>query len=65
MCRHFSVSRTNLREAVKVLAIKGLIELRPRTGIRLWPCDAWNFVDRDLLGWLCEAGVDERFIQDL
>jgi DNA-binding FadR family transcriptional regulator len=65
LCRHFRVSRTILREAVKVLAAKGLIELRPRTGIRVRPRDAWNLVDPDLLGWLCEAGVDERFIRDL
>src|SRR5262250_3757907 len=58
LCRHFNVSRTILREAVKVLAAKGLIEVRPRTGIRVRPRDEWNLVDPDLLGWLCEAGVD-------
>src|SRR5215831_6104607 len=63
--RHFSVSRTVLREAVKVLAAKGLIEVRPRTGIRVRPRDEWNLVDPDLLGWLCEAGVDDLFIRDL
>src|SRR5262245_49541552 len=65
LCRHFSVSRTILREAVKVLAAKGLIEVRPRTGIRVRPRQEWNLVDPDLLGWLCEAGVDELFIRDL
>jgi DNA-binding FadR family transcriptional regulator len=65
LCRHFSVSRTILREAVKVLAAKGLIEVRPRTGIRVRPRDEWNLVDPDLLGWLCEAGVDDLFIRDL
>src|SRR5437764_2694732 len=65
LCRHFSVSRTILREAVKVLAAKGLIEVRPRTGIRVRPRNEWNLVDPDLLGWLCEAGVDDRFIRDL
>jgi DNA-binding FadR family transcriptional regulator len=65
LCRHFSVSRTILREAVKVLAAKGLIEVRPKTGIRVRPRDEWNLVDPDLLGWLCEAGVDDLFIRDL
>src|SRR5205814_6667461 len=63
--RYFHVSRTILREAVKVLAAKGLIEVRPRTGIRVRPRDEWNLVDPDLLGWLCEAGVDDLFIRDL
>jgi DNA-binding FadR family transcriptional regulator len=65
LCRHFSVSRTILRESVKVLAAKGLIELRPKTGIRVRPRDEWNLVDPDLLIWLCEAGVDEDFVRDL
>jgi DNA-binding FadR family transcriptional regulator len=65
LCRHFHVSRTVLREAVKVLAAKGLIDLRPRVGIRVRPREEWNLVDPDLLGWLCEAGVDERFGRDL
>ena len=65
LCRHFDVSRTILREAVKVLAAKGLIEVRPRTGIRVRPRNEWNLVDPDLLSWLCEAGVDDVFIRDL
>jgi DNA-binding FadR family transcriptional regulator len=65
LCRHLNVSRTILREAVKVLAAKGLIEVRPKIGIRVRPRNEWNLVDPDLLGWLCEAGVDEPFIRDL
>jgi GntR family galactonate operon transcriptional repressor len=65
LCRHFQVSRTVLREAVKVLAAKGLIELRPKTGMHVRPRSQWNLVDPDLLSWLCEAGVDELFVRDL
>jgi DNA-binding FadR family transcriptional regulator len=65
LCRHFNVSRTILREAVKVLAAKGLIEVRPRIGIRVRPRNEWSLVDPDLLGWLCEAGVDDLFVRDL
>src|SRR5262249_55769407 len=65
LCRHLNVSRTILREAVKVLVAKGLIELRPKTGIRVRPRNEWNLVDPDLLSWLCEAGVDEAFIRHL
>lgn len=65
LSRHLNVSRTILREAVKVLVAKGLIELRPKTGIRVRARDEWNLVDPDLLSWLCEAGVDDLFIRDL
>src|SRR4029450_12483566 len=36
------VSRTVLREALKVLAGKGLIESRPKTGTRVRPRANWN-----------------------
>jgi DNA-binding FadR family transcriptional regulator len=65
LCLHFDVSRTILREAVKVLAAKGVIELRPKTGIVVRPRNKWNLVDPDLLGWICEAGVDDVFVRDL
>src|SRR5262245_10667008 len=65
LCQHFQVSRTVLREAVKVLVAKGLIELRPKTGMHVRPRSDWNLVDPDLLRWLCEAGVDEPFVRDL
>src|SRR5437870_13607647 len=65
LCNHFQVSRTVLRESVKVLAAKKLVVLRPKTGMLVRPRSEWNMVDPDLLGWLCEAGVDERFVHDL
>jgi len=45
------VSRTVLREVIKVLAGKGLIESRPKTGTRVRPRAAWNFLDPDVLAW--------------
>jgi GntR family transcriptional regulator, galactonate operon transcriptional repressor len=65
LCRHFDVSRTVLRECVKVLSAKGLIRLRPKTGLHVRPRSEWNLVDPDLLSWLCEAGVDDVFVRDL
>lgn len=45
------VSRTVLREAIKVLAGKGLVESRPKTGTRVRPRADWNFLDPDVLSW--------------
>jgi DNA-binding FadR family transcriptional regulator len=45
------VSRTVLREAIKVLAGKGLVESRPKTGTRVRPRAEWNFLDPDVLSW--------------
>jgi GntR family transcriptional regulator, galactonate operon transcriptional repressor len=46
------VSRTTLREAIKILSGKGLLELRPRVGTKVSPHERWNFLDRDVLHWL-------------
>lgn len=45
------VSRTVLREAIKVLAGKGIVESRPRIGTRVRPRKDWNFLDPDVLVW--------------
>lgn len=52
------VSRTVLREVIKVLAGKGLIESRPKTGTRVRPRAAWNFLDPDVLAWRYAATSD-------
>jgi DNA-binding FadR family transcriptional regulator len=44
-------SRGVLREAMKVLAAKGLVVARPRTGTRVRPPEAWNHLDPDVLAW--------------
>ena len=47
----FGVSRTVLREAIKVLAAKGLVESRTKIGTRVKPRDQWNMLDPDVLSW--------------
>jgi DNA-binding FadR family transcriptional regulator len=63
---HLKVSRTALRESIKVLAAKGLVEVRPKLGIRILPREQWNLIDPDLLAWRSEAGVvDDLFVRNL
>lgn len=50
-------SRTVVREAVKVLAAKGLVESRPKTGTRVRSRDAWNLLDPDVLAWQQEGAA--------
>jgi DNA-binding FadR family transcriptional regulator len=45
------VSRNALREAVKVLVGKGLLEVRPKTGMRVRPRSEWNLLDPSVLTW--------------
>jgi len=59
------VSRTALREAVKVLAAKGLVEVRRKTGTRVRPQHDWNALDPDVLNWLFSGKGFEVGIPDL
>jgi DNA-binding FadR family transcriptional regulator len=54
LARHFAVSRTVTREAVKMLTAKGLLSARPRQGTVVEPEAAWNLFDADVLRWLLE-----------
>lgn len=53
----FGVGRGVIREAIKILAGKGLVSVRPRHGTHVLPRRDWSLLDRDVLGWL--VGTDE------
>lgn len=59
------VSRTAYREAVRILAAKGLIESRPKAGTRVTPRARWNLLDPDLLAWMFSGEPDPAFVRDL
>ena len=65
LCRTLDVSRTALREAIKVLAAKGLLESRPRVGTWVRPQASWNMLDPDVLSWRCATGPDAQFLRHL
>ncbi|WP_432453376.1 MULTISPECIES: FadR/GntR family transcriptional regulator [unclassified Agarivorans] len=52
LCEQFGVSRTALREAIKLLNSKGLLESRPKIGTRVRDREHWNFLDAQLLDWM-------------
>ena len=52
LCKSYGVSRSVLREAIKMLSAKGLIASRPRQGTWVQPESSWNILDVDVLGWL-------------
>jgi len=65
LMQQFGVSRTVLREALRTLSGKGLIQARARVGTRVRPRAEWNLFDRDLLAWQGQAGLDAQFIAHL
>jgi len=64
LCIKFGVSRTAVREAVKMLSAKGLISSKPRQGIRILPEETWNILDPDLLRWSLEANPTRLVLKE-
>lgn len=56
LAAQLGVSRNLLREAIKALASKGLVEVRPRSGTRVRPRGDWHLLDPEVLGWLDAVG---------
>ena len=59
------VGRSALREAMKVLVGKGLVESRTRTGTRVRPREAWHLMDPDVLGWRYQDSPTLADLDDL
>lgn len=59
------VGRSAVREALKMLASKGLIESRPRRGTRVRDRRHWNLFDTDIQAWMRAAPVDATALTDL
>lgn len=45
------VSRTTMREAIKLLVSKGLVEAKPKSGTRVRPNSDWSLLDPTVLRW--------------
>lgn len=54
--KRYAVSRTAVREALTVLASKGLLASRPNIGILINPSDKWHLLDQDVLAWAPRDG---------
>ena len=65
MMAQYGVSRTVLREALKTIEAKGLVEAKPKVGTRVSPRSRWNLFDAQVLAWHFNAGPDQAFLASL
>lgn len=65
LINEYGVSRTVLREALRTLVAKGLLEARPKIGTRLRPRKYWNLLDPDMLSWYAQAVPPEEICLNL
>jgi DNA-binding FadR family transcriptional regulator len=65
LCEAFSVSRTVIREAVKILEQKGLVRARQGQGTRVAMPDEWNLLDPVVLEASVRHDGELRILDDL
>jgi DNA-binding FadR family transcriptional regulator len=65
LTEEYGVSRTSVRESMRVLAAKGLVEIRRKTGTRVRERDLWNDFDSDIVRWQAEDGDRDQVMRDL
>jgi len=64
LCEQYQISRTATREAVKMLAAKGLLISRPRKGIMVQRREHWNLFDPDMLSWILSSTPSLETLRD-
>jgi DNA-binding FadR family transcriptional regulator len=61
----YGVSRTVLREALQVLAAKGMVESRQKRGTLVTPPERWHQLDPSVLGWHTQLSANAPVLLDL
>lgn len=59
------ISRTVLRESLKVLAAKGLVDARQKRGTFVTPAAEWHMLDADVLRWRVADQPTEALLDQL
>jgi DNA-binding FadR family transcriptional regulator len=65
LCSQFGVSRTVVREAVKLLCSKGLLKTGSGIGTWVLPTSEWNFLDPDVFAWVQNSDDSETALRHL
>ena len=65
LAERFGVSRTLIRDVLRSLEEKGLIQRRPQIGTRARSIHSWNLLDEEILAWCCEMLPPQRFYVSL
>ena len=63
--QHRGVSRAAYREAIRILAAKGMVDSRPKAGTRVTPRANWQLLDPEVLSWVFSSKPTEEFVQGL
>jgi DNA-binding FadR family transcriptional regulator len=65
LCEILGVSRTAVREAIRGLVAKGLIDSGPKLGTRVRDPEYWNHLDPDVLRWQLEVSDTQVYLRKM
>ncbi len=65
LVEQFGISRTVIREAMKCLAGKGLVEIKTRVGTRVKERTNWHHLDTDVMVWYYETGPSVEIMRSI
>lgn len=65
ICEMLDVSRTVVREAIRMLSGKGLVSSRAKSGTRVRPSEDWNHLDPDVLRWQMQTTDVDSYLAKL
>ncbi len=65
ICELMDVSRTVVREAIRTLNGKGLVESRAKSGTRVCAREQWNQLDPDVMRWQMETTEVDHYLAKL
>jgi len=65
ICDMLAVSRTAVREAIRILTGKGLVESRAKSGTRVRAPELWHYFDPDVLRWQLSGTDIDTFLAKL
>jgi len=63
LCIRYGVSRTVVRESLKILESKGLVRGRSRVGTSVCDKEEWNILDQQMLEWIGPRIVEMDLLQ--
>jgi GntR family galactonate operon transcriptional repressor len=65
LAREHGVSRTTIRDVLRSLEEKGLLERKTYVGTRVRSIHSWNLLDDEVLNWSCGVMSQRRFFSSL
>jgi len=65
LCEMLGVSRTAMREAIRGIAAKGLVESKSKIGTRVRPDESWNHLDADVLRWQLQVADTDTYLRKM